>query len=508
MREGRAEGIVDRGAACLNSGRLSEAEDLLRQAVGALGTAESHLLLANALLLQGRTPEALRTIRDGLRLHPDHAPLHFRLARIGEFQGDAGLMERGFRRFLLLSPGTCGQESLPTAGPCGAIAAGARSRRFQAFMAMDAFDEGFREAELILDAWDPCEADALSSPWEDELCHWRDEGFYRRRLDRLESLTRPGAGRRAPPSSPWPLYFRGMLRLHLGEFREALREFGRLGRFPAGRYGWMGYGAGLAQLFRGNDSQEEAAERFAAALRSKPDAFWCRGRLAEALLCLGREREAFAQFDLARSSQRSADVQAQIRAWRGEALLWLGRCKRAVRELDRAMDGGSQLAVCWRGAARMLLDDPAGAQEDLDRAVRLDPADGEAFLWRGELHRRLGRFPESLADLDKAVALNAGPWARVNRALARAALGDAVGMREDLAGLPSAILGRGRGRSPGDPRGSDAEAAAALEAAVRAARGVRRAEPYLEALWAPIRSRSPFGGGEVLATASMKKKAA
>ncbi|MBI4677242.1 MAG: tetratricopeptide repeat protein [Elusimicrobia bacterium] len=364
-------------------------------------------------------------------------------------------MERSFRRFLVISPG-------------------ARSRRFQAFMAMDAFDEAFREAEGILDAWDPCEADALSSPWDDDLCHWRDEGFYRRRLDRLESLTRP--------SSPWPFHFRGLLRLHLGEFREALREFGRPDRFPVERYGWMRYGAGLAHLFRGNASQDEAAEQFAAALRSKPDAFWSRGRLAEALLCLGRERAAFAQFDLALASQRSAGVKAQIRAWRGEALLWLGRYERAVRELDRAMDGGSQLAICWRGAARMLLDDRAGAEEDLDRAVGLDPADGEALVWRGELYRRTGRLREALADLGRAVVLRAGPWARVNRALARAALGDAAGMREDLAVLPCSILGRGRGRWRG-PRGSDAEAVAALEAAVRAARGVRRAEPYLEALW-------------------------
>lgn len=74
---------------------------------------------------------------------------------------------------------------------------------------------------------------------------------------------------------------------------------------------------------------------------------------------------------------------------------------------------------------------------DLDEAVRRNPAEGDAWMWRGTAHLlRAGREParlaEALRDLDEAARL--GPektdvWVR--RGNAREARGDAAGALED-----------------------------------------------------------------------------
>lgn len=418
-----AERLIDLGAHLLYTGRPAKAEALLRRAAAAQAAPAAFRLLAHALMVQERAPEAQRVLAAGLAAHPGDASLHYRMARVREARGERAAARAGFKRFLALTP----EPAAP---------------RFDALMALDDFARAFAEAERMLDAWSPEDADRLNAPWDDELFHRRPPAFLRERLRRLEAF-----GRR--PGSPWPGFYRGVLKMELGRAREAQKEFKRLQRFPAGRYGWMRYAAGIAYFSESRHRIAQAAAEFEAALRSRPDAFWARGRLAEALLCLGRESEAFAEFDRAEAALEGAKAKAHLRAWRGEALLWLGRYAEALEPLDAAAGAGSELAFCWRGGARLLLGDHAGAEADLDAAVGLDPGDAEARLWRGELYRRTGRLAAARVELARAAALDAGPMAGVNLALA------------------------------GRPR---AERARALEARLRAARGVRRFEPYLEAL--------------------------
>ena len=418
-----ADRLIDLGAHLLYTGRPAKAEALLLRAAAAQATPAAFRLLAHALMVQERAPEALRVLAAGLAANPDDASLHYRMARVREAQGERAAARAGFERFLALTPDS-------------------PSPRFDALMALDKFAQAFAEAERMLDAWSPDDADRLNAPWDDELFHRRAPAFHRERLRRLEAFGRH-------PGSPWPGFYRGLLKIELGRAREAQKEFKRLQRFPACRYGWMRYAAGIAFFSESAQRCADAAAEFSAALRSRPDAFWARGRLAEALLCLRREREAFVEFDRAEAGLEGAKAKAHLRAWRGEALLWLGRYAEALEPLDAAVSAGSELAFCWRGGARLLLGDHAGAEADLDAAVGLDPGDAEARLWRGELYRRTGRLEEARAELKRASALDAGPMAGVNLTLA------------------------------GSPRGEEARA---LEARLRAARGVRRFEPYLEAL--------------------------
>jgi regulator of sirC expression with transglutaminase-like and TPR domain len=54
----------------------------------------------------------------------------------------------------------------------------------------------------------------------------------------------------------------------------------------------------------------------------------------------------------------------------------------------------------------MMLDDPQGALDDLDRAVRVDANSARAFAARGLLRARLGDRAGAQADLARAERLN------------------------------------------------------------------------------------------------------
>ena len=59
-----------------------------------------------------------------------------------------------------------------------------------------------------------------------------------------------------------------------------------------------------------------------------------------------------------------------------------------------------------RGSARVETKDLAGALADYTLAIENEPTSGLHYSGRGEVYRRMKRFPEALADHDKAIALS------------------------------------------------------------------------------------------------------
>ncbi len=171
---------------------------------------------------------------------------------------------------------------------------------------------------------------------------------------------------------------------------------------------------------------------------------------------------AIALFEEA-ARRRPADE--NIRLFLSAARASAGRTRDAARDhleagryAEALAQAGERPAI--RGAARLLLGDPAAALADLDRALKLEPRDVEAALWRGEALRRLGRNREALETLDQGLK----EWAyslrgHLNRALAKLALGVPVppGDYEQIRKLAPGLRGR---------------SAAALEKALRALKGV------------------------------------
>ncbi|HBL18881.1 MAG: hypothetical protein A2X36_08005 [Elusimicrobia bacterium GWA2_69_24] len=455
-----AEAFATLGEFCRQRGRREEAESHLREALRlGGGQPRLYLLLADLQRESGRLDEAARTCEEAAGLWPADPSLSFRLGQLCEQMGDAERLRGAYRKFLALPE--------DRRGP--------RVYSFMARMALGEYKRAFAEAEKLTEDWDCFSADRIFYPWDEDSRFPRAEGFYLERLPELRALEK------RLPDSPWPRFYQGILQCRLHRKRRGLSLLDEVLKSDEKRYGWMRFAAGVERLEAGH--YREAIEDLEASLRSRSAAWWARCRLAEARLCLGQTDAALAEF--ARAEAIGPEGAAQCLAWRGEALLWLGRYAEAAELCGRALPGGSRFASCWRGAALLLSGKLDAARADLDQSVAQDSGDAESLVWRGEFHRRAGDPPAALADLDRAVALRAGTWAHVNRALVRRELGDEDGMWEDFDAIPEAVLTcvEGNPKSPAR-RGRDADAVVRLlELALKQARGVRRCEPYLYPLW-------------------------
>jgi tetratricopeptide (TPR) repeat protein len=349
--------------------------------------------------------------------------------------------------------------------------------RFSACMGLQDYSRAFATLEELLDSPRALELEGLQRPWPDTWLHpaampAQTRKFYSRQQKALQRWARHHA------SSPWPGFFRACIHWRLYDLRKSLAVLTRLPRRSARRYGWLRYFSGVLRLMLRQYAQ--AQDDFTAALRSIGGFWQARCYRAETLLCLNRRREAWMEFERAGARGRNAEAGA----WHGEALLWVGEYRQALRRLDQAARAGAWLGFGWRGAAHMLLGNYAAARRDLDRALLPGSRDAEAYLWRGELKRRMGMPRHALRDLNRAEALaGPNPWARFNRALAWSALGNSAAMRREFSRLPRAVIEPILKSMSRPWPSTDAARIAVLRAGLRLAGGVRRSEDYLQDLW-------------------------
>lgn len=112
---------------------------------------------------------------------------------------------------------------------------------------------------------------------------------------------------------------------------------------------------------------------------------------------------------------------ARLAAWRGEALLGLGRAAEAEESLRRALslDPGFAWARAWLGEALAALEKRARALRELERAARLSPRYARAWLSLGRERLSGGEARAALRAFDRA--LRAEPrWALAHYWRARA----------------------------------------------------------------------------------------
>jgi tetratricopeptide (TPR) repeat protein len=105
-------------------------------------------------------------------------------------------------------------------------------------------------------------------------------------------------------------------------------------------------------------------------------------------------------------SPRGAPVLAAL----GSLRLWAADCEAARDLSERAIEADHACAEGYRlrGAARAFTGEHALATADLDAAVKLDPSEGEALLWRGEIKLKQGAFDAGFTDIDRAVTALGG----------------------------------------------------------------------------------------------------
>lgn len=458
------EAFLERGKAEEKRGRLDEAERAYRAAVRANPSFESlERELARFLESRGRFREAEAHLLRALERGWPRAEGEETLARLRAKSELPALIAAG--RF---------EEAGRTlaAAPSSDAAEAAWPEVFSALLCRGRYREAFRLGDAMLEksARTPL-ANSFLWPW------WREVSsrasakkirFCARELPRLE---RSGADGDFPV---WFAYCRGVLLLGLGRHAEAMAEHARLMRLRAPRYALMHHPFVMHLLLAGRFEPTIALCR--ALLAGAPDYWWFRCRMAEAIMAGGDVPGGLREFARSAAAASGERARRAVTTWHGAALLWAGRYKAALKTLDEGAALGTKIWVsCWRGAARLKLGDSRGAMSDLDAAIEADPEDLEAYLWRGEALRLGGRQARAVRDLDRALALDPKyAWAYVNRALARGALGDEKGFAADFARVPADILAAARG-----PKGKRA----LLETALARAKGVRRPERYLDAMW-------------------------
>ncbi len=357
------------------------------------------------------------------------------------------------------------------------------SELFSALLCGCRYQAAFRLGEAVLDRSRSLTGfRSLLWPW------WRKVGrgvaersFCARELRRLRSAETTGG------FPHWFAYCRAVLLNCLGEDKEAMAEFKSIRDLDGARYAWMSQPFVQFMLVKGDlDGTVELCRRV---LRHAPDYWLVHCRMAEAHLIRGATAEGLREF---KRAEDTSDVNAkrEVLTWHGEALLWLGKYRRALDKLNEAVGLGARTFVHgWRGAAYLKLGNLQKALEDLDRAIELDGKDFEARLWRGEARRLLGRHAEALKDLDYFIRYGSPClWGFFNRALVKNALGDEAGAAADYRSASAAMPDeeafiRGKlGWKAGKALGA-AERRKVMEEGLRLAKGVRRWEKHLGPVW-------------------------
>lgn len=213
-----------------------------------------------------------------------------------------------------------------------------------------------------------------------------------------------------------------------------------------------------------------AAALLAEAVKNFPlDEYSC-GKLAEALLALGRDAEAFALMRAKEPAFRSPGFSA----WLGQLLLLTGRYAEAQAQLSRRPAAASPMSVCWLGAARLKLGRTRSALALLRRAAA-DRSDLEAALWLAEALRLSGKTAQAYREVRRVLAAAPShPFAL----LAGALLSALSGRDRDADKFYDAFR-KGPGRLFGPPRSFARDWAAA---ALLRAGGCRRPENYMAAI--------------------------
>ncbi|MBI3565717.1 MAG: tetratricopeptide repeat protein [Elusimicrobia bacterium] len=212
------------------------------------------------------------------------------------------------------------------------------------------------------------------------------------------SLLAPALARHGD-DAPWLYLLRYRLK-RLAHAPGALRDVDRAFRLDAGS-GWL---AGLSDPPAGAPLQAKLLRDSWTGFSTDAASAPLHAYRGHDLMRRGQAAEGL------RALERAAGLEPAgwILAWLGEAYRAAGRLDEALAALDRALtlDPRYDNAYAWRATLKLGRGDAAGALADLDRALGLRST-ARAWHDRARALRALGRVPESLDSLERAVRLNA-----------------------------------------------------------------------------------------------------
>jgi tetratricopeptide (TPR) repeat protein len=215
----------------------------------------------------------------------------------------------------------------------------------------------------------------------------------------------------APPSALAALY-RTRARLHqeAGRTEAAIHDLDQSARHERGGQSSPQAAEDLLAkgrlLAKGKD-YAGAIEAFDAALAARPDHAAALRARAEALLRVQRNDEALRDLNRLLEGERGhqAGVAPLYRA-RAAARVRAADYAGAVEDYTHALGlEPDQAAYAGRGWGYLALDAPTLARADFDRAVRLNPKDGDAHNGLAYSRVKLGKYREAVEDAEEALRL-------------------------------------------------------------------------------------------------------
>jgi tetratricopeptide (TPR) repeat protein len=121
-----------------------------------------------------------------------------------------------------------------------------------------------------------------------------------------------------------------------------------------------------------------------------------RVELAAMLVDCGAFEDARAAVSASSDDAKALELLATLASWEGHHA-----DARALADRALALDPDSVAARRVRAVAELLDGDEERADDDLGATLARAPADGEALVWRGELHRRRHQYDAALADHER-----------------------------------------------------------------------------------------------------------
>ena len=154
-------------------------------------------------------------------------------------------------------------------------------------------------------------------------------------------------------------------------------------------------------------------------------------KLGEIMICLNKNKEGISCFKKAEFRfKKSLD---NIFTWEGQMCLFLGKYRKAISILNKAINLNSNMGYCWRAAAYYKLGYIEEAIIDLRKAISLSSNDYEAMLWYSEIMIYKGDREEAMKYLNKILyAIPKYDFAYLNRALLYYKTGDFENAIKDL----------------------------------------------------------------------------
>lgn len=155
--------------------------------------------------------------------------------------------------------------------------------------------------------------------------------------------------------------------------------------------------------------------------------------LADAYLKAGRPDDLLQYIKV--TQDQPGEFRSAILARRGNAYLLKGNTGDAEKHFNDALKDDPDCGEALLGLARIafIKDDRGQASALVDKVLSHTPANDEAWLLKGEIHRINGQYDDALAAFDRALSVNAhNLQARLARATTYLVLGKTAPARQDL----------------------------------------------------------------------------